>query len=191
MLNIVIFGAPGSGKGTQSEKIVEKYHVTHISTGEVLRQEIENRSDLGKLADKYMSQGQLVPDNYVIKMLDEFLDKKKKNVGNIFDGFPRTLMQGIALDEILENKNNEIKIVISLEVEDNVLIDRLIKRGEVSGRNDDTPETIKSRLQVYYEQTAQLKDFYAKQGKLIKIDGVGTVDTVFSRIEEEIDQLEY
>ena len=166
MLNIVIFGGPGSGKGTQSQKLIDKYHLTHISTGEILRDEIEQASRLGKLADKYMSHGQLVPDGVVIDILGELLEENPDSIGHIFDGFPRTLEQGVALDKILNEKNESINVVLSLEVDDDELTDRLIKRGQQSGRNDDTPETIKSRLQVYYRQTAQLKEYYAKQGKL-------------------------
>ncbi len=191
MLNIVIFGGPGSGKGTQSQKLIDKYHLTHISTGEILRDEIEQASRLGKLADKYMSHGQLVPDGVVIDILGELLEENPDSIGHIFDGFPRTLEQGVALDKILNEKNESINVVLSLEVDDDELTDRLIKRGQQSGRNDDTPETIKSRLQVYYRQTAQLKEYYAKQGKLSMIDGMGTVDDIFSRIENVVDKLNY
>ena len=191
MLNIVIFGAPGSGKGTQSQELVDKYHLTHISTGDILRNEIEHHTKLGELANKYMSKGQLVPDDVVIDILDELFVHNPDSVGYIFDGFPRTLLQGEALDAMLKNRNTNINVVLSLEVEDKYLIERLVKRGEVSGRNDDTPETIKSRLQVYYNQTAPLKNYYAKQGKLIKIKGVGTVDEIFSRIEKVIDKIDY
>lgn len=191
MLNIVIFGGPGSGKGTQSQKLIDKYHLTHISTGEILREEIEQESKLGKLANKYMSHGQLVPDGVVIDILGELLEDNPDNVGYIFDGFPRTLEQGEALDKILNEKDGNINVVLSLEVDDEELTDRLIKRGEMSGRNDDTPETIKSRLQVYYRQTAQLKEYYDKQGKLAMIDGMGTVDDIFGRIEKVVDKLNY
>ncbi len=191
MLNIIIFGAPGSGKGTQSQKLIDKYHLTHISTGDILRNEIEKHSKLGELANKYMSQGQLVPDNVVINILDELLAHNPDNVGYIFDGFPRTLKQGEAMDEMLSSRKEGINVVLSLEVDDEQLTDRLIKRGEISGRNDDTPQTIKSRLQVYYRQTAQLKDYYAEQNKLVKIDGMGTVDDIFARIEKVIDKLNY
>lgn len=191
MLNIVIFGAPGSGKGTQSEKLIEKYHLTHISTGEILRNEIEQDTKLGQLANKYMSEGQLVPDEVVIDILDGLLTDNPDSVGFIFDGFPRTSKQGEALDEMLRKRDERINVVLSLEVDDEELTDRLVKRGEISGRSDDTPETIKSRLQVYYGQTAQLKEYYAKQGNLALIDGIGTVDDIFSRIENTVDKLNY
>lgn len=186
MLNIIIFGAPGSGKGTQSEKIVEKYALTHISTGEVLRNEIAKQSALGKLADSYMSKGNLVPDEVVINVLKEFITNNADNVGFIFDGFPRTLPQGEALDKMLQKENEDISVVLSLEVDDDELVNRLLKRGEESGRADDTLETIKSRLKVYYNETEPLKDFYSKQGKLAQIQGVGSVEDIFSRIEEVV-----
>lgn len=191
MLNIVIFGAPGSGKGTQSEKLIEKYHLTHISTGEILRNEIEHDTKLGQLANKYMSEGQLVPDEVVIDILDGLLADNPDSVGFIFDGFPRTSKQGEALDEMLSKRGERINVVLSLEVDDEELTDRLVKRGELSGRSDDTPETIKARLQVYYGQTAQLKEYYAKQGNLVLIDGMGTVDDIFGRIENTIDKIKY
>lgn len=191
MLNIVIFGAPGSGKGTQSQKLVDKYHLTHISTGDILRNEIEHHTKLGELASEYMSKGQLVPDDVVIDVLEQLFVHNPDRVGYIFDGFPRTLPQGEALDAMLKNRNTNINVVLSLEVDDEHLIERLVKRGEAFGRNDDTPETIKSRLQVYYNQTAPLKDYYAKQDKLVKIKGVGTVDEIFSRIEKVIDKIDY
>lgn len=191
MLNIIIFGAPGSGKGTQSEKLIEKYHLTHISTGDILRNEIEHHTQLGELANKYMSEGKLVPDDVVIDILDNLLVSNPDSSGYIFDGFPRTLKQGEAMDKMLQTKNENVNVVLSLEVDDAVLTDRLIKRGHVSGRNDDTPETIKSRLQVYYRQTEQLKDYYEKQGKLVRINGMGTIHEIFTRIEKVVDRLDY
>ncbi len=191
MLNIIIFGAPGSGKGTQSQKLIDKYHLTHISTGDILRNEIEHHTKLGELANKYMAKGQLVPDSLVIDILDELFVHNPDSVGYIFDGFPRTLTQGEALDDMLLKRNTMINVVLSLEVDDKHLAERLIKRGEVSGRNDDSPETIKSRLQVYYRQTSPLKEYYAKQGILVKIDGLGTVSEIFTRIEKVIDKLDY
>lgn len=191
MLNIVIFGAPGSGKGTQSQKMIDKYHLTHISTGDILRNEIENHTKLGELAHEYMAKGQLVPDSVVIDILDELFVHNPDSAGYIFDGFPRTLTQGEALDAMLVKRKAKISFVLSLEVDDEHLTERLIKRGEISGRNDDTPETIESRLQVYYQQTAPLKEYYANQNKLVKIDGIGTVDEIFARIEKVIDNSDY
>lgn len=191
MLNIIIFGAPGSGKGTQSQKLIDKYHLTHISTGDILRNEIEHHTKLGELANNFMSHGQLVPDDIVINILNELFVHNPENVGYIFDGFPRTMKQGEAMDELLLEKDAIINVVLSLEVDEDHLTERLIKRGQESGRNDDTPETIKARLQIYHQQTAQLKDYYAKQGKLVKINGMGTVDDIFARIEKVIDRLNY
>lgn len=189
MLNIIIFGAPGSGKGTQSQKMTDRYHLTHISTGEVLRKEIKEQTELGKLAEKYISQGQLVPDDVVVNMLNEFLTDNPDCSGYIFDGFPRTLKQGEAMDNMLKEQNKSIDVVISLDVDDDELVDRLLKRGKEMGRDDDTLETIKSRLKVYYSQTEPLKEFYSNQGKLAQVKGTGTVEEIFSRIEKVIDNL--
>jgi len=189
MLNIVIFGAPGSGKGTQSEKLVARYGLQHVSTGEILRDEIEAITELGKLADSYMSKGELVPDCIVIDMLDSLIEKKKHVKGFIFDGFPRTVPQGEALSKMLSKHEEDVNAVISLEVEDEELIDRLLKRGQISGRSDDNRETIEARLKVYYRQTSPLKEFYKERGILKEIDGIGTVDDIFRTIEKEIDQL--
>jgi adenylate kinase len=191
MLNIVIFGAPGSGKGTQSQKLIDKYHLMHISTGDILRSEIENQTELGEHAAKFMNRGKLVPDEMVIDILHELFIHKPAKVGYIFDGFPRTLEQGRALDDMLQRENENIKVVLSLEVDEAVLTERLIKRGEISGRNDDTAETIKSRLQVYNRQTAPLKEYYATQDKLVNINGMGTIDEIFTRIEKVVDRLDY
>ena len=189
MLNIVIFGAPGSGKGTQSEKLVARYGLQHVSTGEILREEIDTNTELGKLADSYMSKGELVPDCIVIDMLDNLIEKKKYEKGFIFDGFPRTVPQGEALNKMLSKHDENVNVVISLEVKDEELINRLIKRGKISGRSDDNRETIEARLKVYYRQTSPLKLFYRAHGILKEIDGIGTVDEIFRTIEYEIDQL--
>ena len=189
MLNIIIFGAPGSGKGTQGENLTKRYNLTHISTGEVLRNKIAKQTELGKLADKYMSQGQLVPDNVVIDILDKFFADNPDSEGYIFDRFPRTLRQGEAMDEMLGKQNESINVVLWLDVDDDELVSRLLNRGKKEGRDDDTLETIKSRLQVYNRKTEPLKDFYSKQGKLVKINGMGTVDEIFSRIENVVDNL--
>lgn len=189
MLNIVIFGAPGSGKGTQSENLIKKYNLAHISTGDVLRAEMKNGTELGKLAEGYISKGQLVPDDVVIDMLAKVLDEKIKAgaKGVIFDGFPRTIPQGEALDKMLAERGEKITTVVSLNVEEEELISRLLKRGQDSGRSDDNYETIKARLDVYNNQTSPLKDHYTKSGKLDPIKGVGTVDEIFGRITEAIE----
>ena len=189
MLNVVIFGAPGSGKGTQSEKLIEKYGLKHVSTGDLLRAEMKSNSELGRLAESYMSRGQLVPDEVVIGMLEELLSRNNHLKGFIFDGFHRTLAQGEALDKMLAKHDEKVKVVLSLEVEDEELIERLLKRGEISGRNDDNRETIESRLRVYYDQTAPLKDFYQEQGKLVRIPGHGSVDEIFSSMETVVDRI--
>lgn len=189
MLNIVIFGAPGSGKGTQSENLIKKYNLAHISTGDVLRAEIKNGTDLGKLAEGYISKGQLVPDDVVIGMLANVLDSKKDAAGVIFDGFPRTLEQGKALDKMLAERGQEVSIVVSLDVEEPELIERLIKRGQQSGRSDDNLETITSRLHVYRDQTSPLKQEYEASGKLVNIKGMGTVEEIFAKIVEAVDKV--
>lgn len=190
MLNIVIFGAPGSGKGTQSELIIQKYGLKHISTGELLREEISSRTELGLIAEGFINKGQLVPDQLVIDMLADFLDKNGNEIkGYIFDGFPRTLPQGEALDNLLRERGTSIAAVLSLSVDDKDLIPRLLKRGAECGRDDDNIDTIKARLIVYKNQTEPLKDYYRKRGKLFKIQGSGTVEEIFENIMETIDHI--
>ncbi len=189
MFNVVIFGAPGSGKGTQSELIVKKYGLHHISTGEVLREEIKNRTELGVIADGYISKGQLVPDDLIISVLDGILCKTQNEKGYIFDGFPRTMEQGEALDKLLRDRKTSILAALSLEVEEDVLVDRILKRGEQTGRADDNLETIQSRLKVYHKQTEPLKEFYKKQGKNINIKGTGSVEEIFDRISLTLDRI--
>lgn len=189
MLNIIIFGAPGSGKGTQSENLIKKYNLAHISTGDVLRAEMKNGTELGKLAETYISKGELVPDDVVIGMLANVLDAKKDVAGVIFDGFPRTIPQGEALDKMLKERGQDVSVVVSLEVDEPELIDRLIKRGQQSGRSDDNLETIKSRLDVYKNQTSPLKDHYKKTGKLASIKGIGSVENIFDLIVEAVDKV--
>lgn len=189
MLNVIIFGAPGSGKGTQSELLIERYGLHHISTGEILRDEIKANTELGQLADSYMSKGHLVPDKIVIDILDELIHENLSCKGFIFDGFPRTLHQGESLDAMLAANGEKISVVLSLEVEEDELISRLLKRGKISGRGDDNRDTIESRLKVYNNQTAPLKDFYKKQGKLRVVKGVGCIEKIFSAIEKEINAL--
>lgn len=186
MLNLVIFGAPGSGKGTQSEILENKLGIVHVSTGDMLRKEISEHTQLGVLADSYMKHGKLVPDEVVVDMLEKFIDEHDKAKGIAFDGFPRTLHQGEALDKMLAKHNQKIGIVISLEVEDSVLIERMIARGAQSGRSDDNRQTIENRLKVYYSQTEPLKDFYEKQGKLVRIKGHNSIEEIASTIENEI-----
>lgn len=189
MLNIVIFGAPGSGKGTQSARIVEKYGVSHISTGDVLRAEIKEGSELGKVAKGYIDQGQLLPDALIIDILASVLDSLKDSRGVIFDGFPRTIPQAEALKKMLSERGQDVSVMLDLDVPEDELIDRLIKRGHESGRADDNLETIKKRLTVYSEQTSSLKDFYKAEGKYQHINGVGSMDAIFDEIASVISKL--
>ena len=189
MLNIVIFGAPGSGKGTQSARIVEKYGVSHISTGDVLRAEIKKGSELGKVAKGYIDQGQLLPDALIIDILASVLDSLKDSRGVIFDGFPRTIPQAEALKKMLSERGQDVSVMLDLDVPEDELIDRLIKRGQESGRADDNLKTIKKRLTVYSEQTSPLKDFYKAEGKYQHINGVGSMDAIFDEIASVISKL--
>ncbi len=186
MLNIVIFGAPGSGKGTQSELIIKEYGLDHISTGDVLRAEIKGETELGKIASGYIEKGQLVPDDLIIDMLAKVLDSKKNSKGVIFDGFPRTIAQAKALKKMLNERNTDVSVMLNLQVDEDELIKRLLERGKVSGRSDDNLETIKSRLEVYHNQTAPLADYYIGEGKHVGIKGVGTIDEIFDRIKHAI-----
>lgn len=185
-LNIVIFGAPGSGKGTQSERLTEKYGLTHISTGDVLRKEIKSGSELGKIADSYISKGQLLPDELIVNILADTLDKSEIVKGVIFDGFPRTIPQAEALKKMLAERGMDISIVLGLEVAEEELIDRMLKRGAISGRSDDNLETINKRLEVYHNQTDPLREYYIKEGKYKPIVGDGTIDDIFEKIKKVI-----
>lgn len=187
MLNIVIFGAPGSGKGTQSEKIVEKYGISHISTGDVLRGEIAAGSELGKTAKELIENGQLIPDNLMIEILSAKLDSFKESKGVIFDGFPRTIAQAEALKKMLNERNEDITLMIELDVPEEELMTRLLKRGAESGRTDDNEETIKKRLVVYHEQTSPIKEWYKNEGKHCHIDGLGELDRIFGDIASAIE----
>ena len=189
MLNIVIFGAPGSGKGTQSERIVEKYGINHISTGDVLRAEIKNGTELGKTAKGYIDQGQLIPDELMIDILASVFDSFKDSKGVIFDGFPRTIAQAEALKKMLAERGQDITVMVDLEVPEDELMTRLIKRGKDSGRADDNEETIKKRLHVYHSQTAPLIDWYKNEKKYQHINGLGTMDGIFADICEAVDKL--
>lgn len=182
MLNLVIFGAPGSGKGTQSERIVAKYGLNHISTGDVLRGEIKKGTPLGNTAKGFIDQGQLIPDELMIDILAQVFDSFKDSKGVIFDGFPRTIAQAEALKKMLAERKQEVNVMIDLEVPEDELMTRLIKRGKESGRADDNEETIKKRLTVYHTQTAPLIDWYKKEGTYRHINGLGSLDTIFDEI---------
>jgi adenylate kinase len=190
-LNIVIFGAPGSGKGTQSDLLIEKYGLHHISTGDVLREQIANGTELGKTAESYISKGQLIPDELMIQVLKSVLENnaEKTSKGVIFDGFPRTIPQAKALNELLKEYSTEIHAVVGLEVADDELVTRLINRGKQSGRSDDNLETITKRLEVYHSQTSPLRDFYVNEGKYCAIKGEGKVEEIFNTISKAIDAI--
>lgn len=187
MLNVIIFGPPGSGKGTQSEKIIAKFGLAHISTGDILRAEIKAESPLGKEASQYINRGELVPDATIIGMLENKLSRLSDAKGVIFDGFPRTVEQAKALKEMLKKRNETINVMLNLEVQREELISRLLKRGETSGRSDDNLETIEKRIQVYEDQTSPVIDFYKKEGSYKGIHGEGSVDDIFSRIETAVE----
>ena len=189
MFNIVIFGAPGSGKGTKSKMIVERYGFDYISTGDMLRQAISQGSELGRTAKEYIDRGQLVPDDLIVRLIADFLDGKHGSKGVIFDGFPRTLKQAEALKTMLNERGTDIHILLDLQVEDDELVDRLIERGKISGRSDDNPETIKARLDVYHTQTAPLATYYIGEGKHVAIKGIGRIEEIFERIAEAIDRV--
>ncbi|MDE7403272.1 MAG: adenylate kinase [Muribaculaceae bacterium] len=188
MLNIVLFGAPGSGKGTQSARLIDEYKLYHISTGELLRDHIRRGTELGKTADKYISQGQLIPDQLMIDILDDVLEKEAagKN-GVVFDGFPRTIPQAEALSELLRKRGTDLHAVVGLEVPEDELVNRMLERGKQTGRADDNIETIKRRLDVYHNQTLPLKDYYTDKGKYLKINGSGIVDEIFQDIANQLE----
>ena len=183
MVNLVIFGAPGSGKGTQSELLINEYGLYHISTGEVLREHIAKGTELGIIADSFISKGHLIPDDLMISILADLLDSNPDTAnGVIFDGFPRTINQAKELKEMLKKRGTELHAVIGLEVDDDELINRLIMRGKASGRSDDNLETIKQRLNVYHSQTSPLRDFYITENKYLSINGSGDVNDIFNNI---------
>lgn len=186
MLNVVIFGPPGSGKGTQSEQIIDYFGLGHISTGDILRAEIKEGTELGEIAASFIDRGELVPDSTIIGMLENKLNTLKSSKGVIFDGFPRTVAQAQALKEMLAKRGESIDVMLNLEVERQELIARLLKRGETSGRSDDNLETIEKRIAVYEAQTAPVMDFYKAEGSYHGIQGVGSVAEIFERIKEAI-----
>ncbi len=188
MLNIVLFGPPGAGKGTQSEKLIEKYKLTHLSTGDIFRANIKGQTELGTLAKSYMDKGQLVPDEVTIRMLEAEVNKNPNANGFIFDGFPRTQAQAEALDTLLKSKNTAITLMLALEVEEQELKKRLLIRGKDSGRADDqNPEVIQKRIDVYNSETSPVKDFYTSQGKYKGINGIGEIEQIFNSLCAIID----
>ncbi|MGN6298568.1 MAG: adenylate kinase [Ginsengibacter sp.] len=190
MFNLILFGPPGSGKGTQSEKLIAKYHLKHLSTGDLLRNEISRKTPLGLEAKKNMDKGLLVPDEVVIGMINDALDNNPGVAGFLFDGFPRTAVQAEELDALLAKKNTCIDVMLALDVSEDELIKRLVKRGETSGRSDDSNEqVIKARIQEYHKKTASVADHYKKEDKVEMINGEGTIDEIFQRLTDEIDSL--
>ena len=190
MRNIVIFGAPGSGKGTQSDLMIKKYGLGHISTGDVLRNEIKNGTELGKTAKGYIDNGQLIPDELMVSILASVYDGfGTDHEGVIFDGFPRTIPQAEALKAMLAERGHKVAAMIELDVPEDELMTRLIKRGQESGRSDDNEETIRKRLGVYHSQTAPLIEWYDKENNHHHIDGLGELDRIFADICAVIDNL--
>ena len=188
MKNIVIFGAPGSGKGTQSDLLIEKYGLEHISTGDVLRAEIKKGTELGKTAQSYIDKGNLIPDELMISILGSVYDAfGREHKGVIFDGFPRTIPQAEALKKMLEERGDKVAAMLELDVPEDELMTRLIKRGQESGRADDNEETIKKRLVVYHSQTQPLIEWYKKEGLHHHINGLGTLERIFGDIQKVVD----
>lgn len=188
MFNLILFGPPGSGKGTQSEKLVDKYGMVHLSTGNLLREEIANKTPLGLEAKKFMDHGQLVPDEVVIGMIDSSIEHHKEAAGFLFDGFPRTVAQAQALDKLLSFKGSEIDLVLALEVSEEELVHRLLNRGKTSGRPDDTNESvIRKRLTVYSNETSPVADYYKKAHKFKAVAGEGSVNEIFAALRQAVD----
>lgn len=186
MFNLILFGPPGSGKGTQSEKLIEKYGLIHLSTGNLLREEIANKTELGMAAKSFMDKGQLVPDEVVLGMIACCLDNNVHANGFLFDGFPRTVAQSEGLDAMLEQRGSSINLVLALEVSKEELVSRLVNRGLTSGRSDDNEDVIRARIQEYENKTAAVADHYDKAGKVVHIKGEGSVDEIFDQLCRQI-----
>lgn len=190
MINIILCGAPGCGKGTQSDFIVEKYGLTHLSTGDLMRKEVASGSELGQLISSYTSQGQLVPDDVTIRLLENHIDSLPADTkGLIFDGFPRTLNQAVQLERLMKKRGDRTAILIDINVPEDEIIRRLIERGKTSGRADDNLETIKKRLVVYHDQTRPVDDYYELMDKYVRIQGLGTISEIFGRICRVLDKI--
>ncbi len=190
MINIVLFGKPGAGKGTQAEFLKEKYNLIHLSTGDIFRFNMKNDTALGQLAKSYMDAGDLVPDEVTIKMLEDEVAKNANSSGFLFDGFPRTIAQAQALDNFLDSKNQNITATIALEADDEILVARLLERGKTSGRVDDQDEEkIRNRYQEYNEKTAPLMEYYTQQNKFYPINGIGSITEITDRLSKVIESL--
>ena len=190
MLNLVLFGPPGAGKGTQAVRLIDTYNLVHLSTGDIFRYNMKEGTELGNLAKSYIDKGALVPDEVTISMLEAEVNNKPAAIGFIFDGFPRTTAQAEALDAFLSSKGIEITAMLALEVEEQELITRLLERGKSSGRADDqNPDIIKNRIQVYENETAILKDYYAAQNKFVGVQGIGSIESITRSLCKEIDAL--
>jgi adenylate kinase len=190
MINIVLFGKPGAGKGTQAEFLKDKYNLVHLSTGDIFRFNIKNDTELGRLANTFMDKGDLVPDAITIQMLQSEVDKNPQAAGFLFDGFPRTIAQAEALDAFLTSKNQEITATVALEADDNILVARLLERGKTSGRPDDQDEEkIRNRYDEYNQKTAPLMDYYKGQDKFYAVNGIGSIAEVTERLSLVLDQL--
>lgn len=190
MINIVLFGKPGAGKGTQAEFLKEKYNLTHLSTGDIFRFNIKNGTELGQLAKTYIDNGDLVPDSVTIQMLEAEVEKNADSKGFLFDGFPRTIAQAEALDAFLNSKNQEVTATIALEADDEILVQRLLERGKTSGRADDQDEEkIRNRYQEYNEKTAPLIEYYKGQGNFYAVNGIGSISEITERLSLIIDKL--
>ena len=191
MINIVLFGPPGSGKGTQAQNLIQKFNLKQISTGDLFRHNIKNETELGKLAKSYMDKGELVPDQVTIDMLIDELKKPTDAQGFIFDGFPRTAFQTEALEDIVKNVlNDQLDICLSLVVEDEILVKRLLERGKTSGRSDDADENIiRNRIKEYYTKTAEVAELYKKQGKYVEVNGVGEIAEIAEKLYAEVEKI--
>lgn len=190
MINIVLFGAPGCGKGTQAQRLKEHYGVDHVSTGEVIRDHIRRGTELGRSMESYIAAGKLAPDQIVIDMIADYVASHTESAGCLFDGFPRTTVQAEEFDRILERHGLKVDLMVDIRVPEPELIQRILLRGKESGRADDaSEEVIRGRLEVYHAQTAVVSDYYAAQDKYASVDGVGTMDEVFDRIVEAIDRV--
>lgn len=191
MINIVLFGPPGSGKGTQAQHLIEKFNLKQISTGDLFRYNMKNDTELGKLAKSYIDKGELVPDQVTIDMLIDELKKPTETNGFIFDGFPRTATQTEALENIVKDElGTEISVCLSLIVEDEVLVERLLKRGETSGRTDDSnEEIIRNRIKEYYTKTAEVAELYKNQGKYVEVNGIGNISEISEKLFAEVEKI--